>query len=264
MEVRLLGAIEAAADGVVPPLGGPKQRAVLADLALHAAQVVPTVQLIDDLWGERPPASAKATLETYISRLRQVLNVWRGPLLVTRPPGYMLDAAPDVDVAFRDLAARGEGARQGDADGGALVGSALALWRGPALADVRGPFAVRAGQRLEDERLTAEKSWSMRGCGRGTTGRSCRNLKCSSQDHRTGSASARSSCWRCIARDDRPRRWPLPPRPRTADWRSWHRTWAGATRTPARDPAQAPELEPAGAGASGPPRPRPPGSRPTG
>ena len=74
MEIRLLGAVEASADGIPLPLGGPRQRAVLADLALHAGQLVATDRLIDDLWGERPPASAKHTLETYVSRLRHVLN----------------------------------------------------------------------------------------------------------------------------------------------------------------------------------------------
>ena len=74
MDIRLLGAIEACADGIPLPVGGPRQRAVLADLALHAGRAVPIVQLIDDLWGDRPPASAKSTLESYVYRLRQVLN----------------------------------------------------------------------------------------------------------------------------------------------------------------------------------------------
>jgi peptide/nickel transport system substrate-binding protein len=162
MDVRLLGTVEVCADGIVPLLGGPKQRAVLADLALHAGQIVPTAQLIDDLWGEQPPASAKSTLESYISRLRQVLSTSGadGPVLVTRAAGYMLDGAPGhVDAwQFRDLAARGKAAAgRGDAAAAAeALASALALWRGPALADIRAvPFAVRAGQRLEDERLAA-------------------------------------------------------------------------------------------------------------
>jgi YVTN family beta-propeller protein len=161
MEIKLLGAIEACADGIPLPVGGPRQRAVLADLALHAGQAVSIVQLIDDLWGDRPPASAKSTLESYVYRLRQVLNASdaAGGLL-TRPAGYMLDAAPkDIDaLRFRDLAASGgAAAERGDAAAAVrLVTSALALWRGPALADVRdAPFAVLAAQRLADERLTA-------------------------------------------------------------------------------------------------------------
>jgi YVTN family beta-propeller protein len=162
MDVRLLGTIEVWVDGVRLPLGGPRQRAVLADLAMHVARPVATAQLIDDLWGDRPPASAKPTLESYVSRLRRVLDA-AGPTaapLVTRPAGYMLDAAPEcVDVwQFRDLAARGSGAlARGDAAAAVtLTAAALALWRGPALADVRdAPFAVLAAQRLDDERLTA-------------------------------------------------------------------------------------------------------------
>ena len=111
MEIRLLGAVEVYADGISLPLGGPRQRAVLADLALQAGQSWRR-RLIDDLWGGRPPGSARHTLETYVSRLRHVLNA-SGGLLVTRPGGYMLDVAPGrVDACrFRELAARGSGAR---------------------------------------------------------------------------------------------------------------------------------------------------------
>ena len=161
MEIRLLGAVEAYADGVALPLGGPRQRAVFADLALHAGQLVAAGRLIDDLWGGRPPVSARHTLETYVSRLRHVLNA-SGGLLVTRPGGYLLDVAPGcVDACqFRDLVARGSGARDhGDVPAAVtLLGSAVKLWRGPALADVQdAPFAVLAGQQLEEERLTASE-----------------------------------------------------------------------------------------------------------
>ena len=162
MQFRLLGAIEFGWDGIPLPLGGPRQRAVLADLALHAGRPVPAVQLIDDLWGERPPGTAKSTLESYVSRLRRVLHAsgLGDALVVTRPAGYMLDAAPEcIDVwQFRDLAARGTAAaeRADPAATVALLAPALELWRGPALADIRAaPFAVLAGQRLDQERLTA-------------------------------------------------------------------------------------------------------------
>jgi YVTN family beta-propeller protein len=164
MEIRLLGAVEASADGIALPLGGPRQRAVLADLALHAGQLIAADRLIDDLWGERPPASAKHTLETYVSRLRHVLNTSGAASLplVTRPGGYLLDAAPEcVDAGqFRDLAARGSDASDhGDASGAVLLlSSAVQLWRGAALADVQdAPFAVLAAQRLEEERLIASE-----------------------------------------------------------------------------------------------------------
>ncbi|HEY6313791.1 MAG TPA: AfsR/SARP family transcriptional regulator [Streptosporangiaceae bacterium] len=158
---RVLGAIEVVEDGTSFPLGCPRQRSVLADLVMHAGQTVPTVQLIDDVWGEDPPASAVHTVETYVSRLRQVLGTSRSAVpLLTKPTGYMVDVPLDhVDVwQFRDLAARGgAAAEQGDAASAvSLLTSALALWRGAALADVReAAFAAVAAERLDGERLTA-------------------------------------------------------------------------------------------------------------
>ena len=162
MWFRLLGAVEVSADGTSLPLGGPRQRSVLADLALHVGRAVPTAQLIVDVWGERPPGSAVHTLESYISRLRHVLNASgaAGAVVVSKSAGYMLDAAQGhVNVwRFRELAARGGAAVEaGDAaTAAALVGAAIDLWRGPALADIReAAFAAPAVQRLEEERLTA-------------------------------------------------------------------------------------------------------------
>jgi DNA-binding SARP family transcriptional activator len=146
---RVLGAIEVAENGNRLPLGGPRQRSVLADLVMHVGRTVPTVQLIDDVWGECPPPSATHTVETYVSKLRQVLSTpgSAAPLL-TRPTGYVLDARPEhVDIwQFRDLAARGSAAAErGDATSAVtLISSALALWRGAALSDVReAAFAPR-------------------------------------------------------------------------------------------------------------------------
>ncbi len=162
MEVRLLGEIEASEGGIPLPLGGPRQRAVLADLALHAGHVVSAGQLVEDLWGDQQPATAKPTLESYVYRLRHVLGT-SGAVstpLVTRPTGYLLDTAPErVDVwQFRDLANRGRAAlEQGDAAAAVtLLRTAIGVWRGPALADIQETaFAPPAAQRLEEERLTA-------------------------------------------------------------------------------------------------------------
>jgi YVTN family beta-propeller protein len=134
---------------------------VLADLVMHAGQTVSTVQLIDDVWGEDPPPSAVHTVETYVSRLRQVLGTSSSAVpLLTRPTGYMLDVPPvDVDIwQFRDLAARGSAAVECDdaASAVSLLTSALALWRGEALADVKeAAFAHVAAERLDGERLSA-------------------------------------------------------------------------------------------------------------
>jgi YVTN family beta-propeller protein len=160
---KVLGPIEAAHDGTALPIGGPRQRSVLADLVLHAGQTVPTDQLVDDIWGESPPASAVHTVETYVSRLRQVLS-GAGPAapLLTRPAGYILDVPPGhVDLwQFRDLAARGSAAvERGDAASAvSLMTSALELWRGAALSGIReAAFAPAAGGRLDSERLTARE-----------------------------------------------------------------------------------------------------------
>jgi DNA-binding SARP family transcriptional activator len=126
MDFRLLGTIEVSTDAGALALGGPRARAVLAALALNVGRAVPTDQLIEDLWGGLPPASAGHTLETYIYRLRRALETGRphGARLATRPSGYMLDAAPDlVDVyRFRGLAAQGgEAVEQGDAAAAAAL-----------------------------------------------------------------------------------------------------------------------------------------------
>jgi YVTN family beta-propeller protein len=158
---RVLGAIEVADDGTALPLGGPRQRSVLADLVLHVGQTVSTAELIDDVWGECSPATAIHTVETYVSRLRQILSTLSSAApLLTKPTGYLLDAPPDhVDIwQFRDLAAKGSAAaEQGDATAAvSLLTSALALWRGAALADIReAAFAPAAAERLDGERLTA-------------------------------------------------------------------------------------------------------------
>jgi DNA-binding SARP family transcriptional activator len=158
---QVLGPIEVAENGTALPLGGPRQRSVLADLVLHAGQTVPIDQLVDDIWGESAPASAVHTVETYVSRLRQVLSAagLAAPLL-TRPMGYILDVPPEqVDLwQFRELAAKGGAALdRGDATSAVrLVTCGLALWRGAALADIReAVFAPAATERLDGERLTA-------------------------------------------------------------------------------------------------------------
>jgi ABC-type transport system substrate-binding protein/DNA-binding SARP family transcriptional activator/DNA-binding beta-propeller fold protein YncE len=133
----------------------------LAILILNAGRAVPTTQLIDDLWGPHPPATADHTVEAYISRIRRLLRAEASEdLLLTQPPGYLLRVDPDrVDaVQFQRRVADGEATLdRGDAALAAqLIGSALALWRGAPLADVgEPPFAAAAAQRLEDLRLAA-------------------------------------------------------------------------------------------------------------
>src|SRR6516165_1879950 len=88
MRFGILGPFEVADDqGRELALGGPKQRAVLAILLLHAGEVVSSDRLIEELWGERPPATAAKTVQVYVSNLRKALG---GGLLVTRSGGYVL------------------------------------------------------------------------------------------------------------------------------------------------------------------------------
>jgi len=75
LEFRLLGPVEAIADSASLDLGGPKQRAVLALLLLHANEVLARERLIDDLWGDDPPATARETLKAYVGRLRKAISV---------------------------------------------------------------------------------------------------------------------------------------------------------------------------------------------
>jgi two-component SAPR family response regulator len=92
VEFAVLGPVAVRHDGRELPLGGPKQRGLLAILLLHANEVVSRDRLIDGLWGERPPPTAAHTLDNYVSRLRKALGEAR---LSTRPPGYMLRVEGD-------------------------------------------------------------------------------------------------------------------------------------------------------------------------
>jgi DNA-binding SARP family transcriptional activator len=165
MEFRILGPVEAWDGAEQLDLGGSKPRALLAVLLLHANRVVSTDQLVDELWGEAPPPTARNVLQVYVSRLRQALQCRRdggpaAPLLLTRPSGYLLRVEPgelDLDQ-FEGLAAD---ARRATADGdleraAGCWRAALALWRGPALAGA-APEALRrtAVLRLEEARLVA-------------------------------------------------------------------------------------------------------------
>jgi len=155
LEFRMLGPLEVVEDGQSLPLGGPRQRALLAILLLHRRQVVSSERLIDELWGERPPATAPKTLQGYISHLRKALG---SEVLLTRGGGYTLAVDPEALDAerFEALAAQAR-ERLESADAAAarkLLDSALALWRGEPLADLAyEPFAQAEVARLEDERL---------------------------------------------------------------------------------------------------------------
>src|SRR5579884_3634530 len=101
MEFAVLGPLEARTDAGALPLGGAKQRALLALLLLEPNRVVPRDRLVDELWGYDPPETAVKALQVYVSQLRKVLPAG---LLLTRPPGYVLElqgAQVDVDRVRR-------------------------------------------------------------------------------------------------------------------------------------------------------------------
>jgi predicted ATPase/DNA-binding SARP family transcriptional activator len=158
MEFRILGPLEVH-DGAVPvAVPGAKERALLADLLVHAGRVVAADRLIEDLWGERPPGNPVNTLQGRVSALRRAL----GPVaarLATRPPGYRLDVDPEqVDAArFERLVADADRAAARDpARALGLLAEALGLWRGPALAEFADrPWAQAEAARLEELRLAA-------------------------------------------------------------------------------------------------------------
>ena len=162
MDFRILGPLEVCADRRVLPLGGAKQRALLALLLLHRNEVVSVDRVIDGLWGEAPPPTAAKTVQVYVSRLRRLLGPpgAAGSRLVTRPPGYLLEVAPEeTDLDRFELLV--DEARRASADeepqvAAAALRRALALWRGPPLSDVAlVPFAQAAALGLEEQRLEA-------------------------------------------------------------------------------------------------------------
>jgi DNA-binding SARP family transcriptional activator len=155
MQVRILGPFQLEDGGRRITFGGARQRAVLADLLLHANEVVPSEQLLVDLWSEDSPPSAANALQAAISRLRRVLPPGR---LLTTAPGYALRIFPaELDAKqFEQLISEGRDALHAGApaEAGRTFDQALSLWRGPPLADFRyEPFAQAEMARLEELRL---------------------------------------------------------------------------------------------------------------
>ncbi len=157
MKFRILGPLDLASDAGPFALDAPKQRALLGVLLLHPNETVSSERLIDELWGERPPATATKVLQTYVSQLRRIVGA---DTIETRPPGYLLRIdEQELDATqFRRLFAEGRRlAADGDLErAGARYREALALWRGPPLANVVfESFARNEVDRLEEEHLSA-------------------------------------------------------------------------------------------------------------
>jgi DNA-binding SARP family transcriptional activator/WD40 repeat protein len=157
MEFRVLGSIEVFEEGNGSiTLGGPKQRAVLAQLLLRANHLVPADVLIDEVWGDEPPETARNALQSYASHLRKSLGAER---LEGSRAGYRLRAEPSELDATRFQSLLRDARRLLPIDATAAIGAfnhALDLWRGPAFADLAAEPSLQAeAARLDELRLGA-------------------------------------------------------------------------------------------------------------
>ena len=151
LEFRILGPLEVLDEGTPVPLGGRNQRALLTLLLLRANEPVSSERLVNELWGEHPPRTATTSLQNAVSQLRKLL----GPgLLHTRPAGYLLELdGSQLDLTRFERLAR-EARTLGPPERAKALRQALALWRGPALADSElEDFAQSEIHRLEDHDL---------------------------------------------------------------------------------------------------------------
>jgi predicted ATPase/DNA-binding SARP family transcriptional activator len=158
LEFRLLGPLEVLAGGNRVPIPGAKERSLLALLLLHAGRVVSADRLLEELWGEHLPDDPANALQSRVAKLRRALGqTGAHGLLASRRPGYVLEVAPEqLDIhRFERLLAKAREAA-GTIDAANRFEEALALWRGPALADfAHEGFAQAEIGRLEELRLVA-------------------------------------------------------------------------------------------------------------
>lgn len=167
-EFGVLGPLRLAGASGCAVLRGPKLRKLFTLLLVRAQQVVPTCTLIEELWDERPPRTAAATMRTHVYHLRQALaevHPGLGDRLVTsEAPGYLLDVSPRLVDSHcfaqltRDATRRLD---RGDVAGaGVLLDDALALWRGPVMADVSAGAPLRRHiAQLEEAKISALEAW---------------------------------------------------------------------------------------------------------
>jgi len=153
LEFRILGPLEVLLDERPLALGGKRQRAVLAALLLQPRRVVPTDQLVNDLWGEQPPKTAATSLHNLVSQLRKQIGA---DVLATQTPGYVLLVPSEQIDAYRFERALTDARRLPPEERRERLAEALTLWRGPALAEFAfEDFAQAEIRRLEELRLVA-------------------------------------------------------------------------------------------------------------
>ena len=155
--VRILGPVGLVGAGGEVELGGPKERCLLTVPILHVGAVVAEDRLVEALWTGSPPRTAAKTLQNYVLRLRRRIEGCGDAAIVTRPPGYVLEGLTTDAAAARALVAEGRRlAERGErAAAIATFDEALALWRGPALAEFADrPFARTEAAGLDELRAS--------------------------------------------------------------------------------------------------------------
>ncbi|MFF2656378.1 BTAD domain-containing putative transcriptional regulator [Kitasatospora sp. NPDC058032] len=159
LRFEVLGPVRGLRDGVELALGSPQQQGLLLALLFRAGRQVSGAQLIDDLWGEDPPASAHGVIRTYVHRLRRVLgpdaltSLGGGYLLVADPEGLDTERCEARLARARTLRAEGR-----HAEAAAVLRAALELWRGEPMSGVPGPYVRRQRREWEERRLAVLES----------------------------------------------------------------------------------------------------------
>ncbi|MGB3441050.1 MAG: BTAD domain-containing putative transcriptional regulator [Actinophytocola sp.] len=161
MKLRLLGPLELVVGRRSVNIGGPRQRVVLAMLALNVNRVTPIDSLVDALWDEEPPSTARAQIQTCIYGLRKLFAHDAGlpEAIQTKPPGYLLEL-PTADLDSQEFTAlvaegRAQARKRLHEDAARTLRAALALWRGPMLADISSDLVQRGAASFEDGRVAA-------------------------------------------------------------------------------------------------------------
>jgi DNA-binding SARP family transcriptional activator len=199
----VLGPLQAEDGGRPLDLRGPRHREVLARLLVARGRVVSVARLVDDLWVD-PPEGAVGAVQTFVGALRRALEPDRPPrsparLLVTAAPGYALRARPqDTDAGRFEAAIDAAGpllAAGRAADAHAALDGALALWRGPAYAEVAGAAWARGeAARLEELRLVAIERRADAAIALGRAGTAGADLEAL-----VAAAPLREEAWRLLA-----------------------------------------------------------------
>ncbi len=159
IEFRLLGPLEVAVDGEILDIGSSRQRVVLSMLLLQSNRMVPIERLVDAIWDDKPPATARSQVQACVSALRRQLDsVGAGRVIVTRSTGYAISVPDDAldFAAFEHLVSQGRAASADDRAEDAVpdLRAALALWRGLAAANVESRLVQAAATRLNESRLS--------------------------------------------------------------------------------------------------------------